>query len=129
PILLRYSSSEGGPPHPCFASPRLGRCAGPRLRRRLLRPPLPAPELLHLVEHRALGRDGVDVGPQRSPTELHLPGRCRGLHVGRHMVGGELGGGLFGLRPLERQDRKSTRLNSSHQIMSYAVFGLKKKTK
>src|SRR5947208_5313342 len=27
----------------------------------------------------------------------------------------------------ERQDRKSTRLNSSHQIISYAVFCLKKK--
>src|SRR5258708_18004492 len=27
------------------------------------------------------------------------------------------------------QDRKSTRLNSSHQISSYAVFCLKKKTK
>src|SRR5258708_30373536 len=27
-----------------------------------------------------------------------------------------------------RQDRKSTRLNSSHQIISYAVFSLKKKS-
>src|SRR5947208_11573277 len=30
-------------------------------------------------------------------------------------------------RPTERRDRKSTRLNSSHQIISYAVFCLKKK--
>src|SRR5258708_14746992 len=29
--------------------------------------------------------------------------------------------------PGERGDRKSTRLNSSHQIISYAVFCLKKK--
>src|SRR5258708_22140041 len=29
----------------------------------------------------------------------------------------------------EKQDRKSTRLNSSHQIISYAVFCLKKKKK
>src|SRR5947208_3687622 len=29
-------------------------------------------------------------------------------------------------RPPSRQDRKSTRLNSSHQIISYAVFRLKK---
>src|SRR5258708_29854051 len=29
----------------------------------------------------------------------------------------------------ERGDRKSTRLNSSHQIISYAVFCLKKKKK
>src|SRR5947208_6629452 len=28
---------------------------------------------------------------------------------------------------LDRRDRKSTRLNSSHQIISYAVFCLKKK--
>src|SRR5258708_7995855 len=31
------------------------------------------------------------------------------------------------VRREERQDRKSTRLNSSHQIISYAVFCLKKK--
>src|SRR5438552_11244886 len=30
---------------------------------------------------------------------------------------------------LRRRDRKSTRLNSSHQIISYAVFCLKKKKK
>src|SRR5258708_10570436 len=29
---------------------------------------------------------------------------------------------------LDRRDRKSTRLNSSHQIISYAVFCLKKNT-
>src|SRR5258708_13065728 len=29
----------------------------------------------------------------------------------------------------QRRDRKSTRLNSSHQIISYAVFCLKKKKK
>src|SRR5947208_11338585 len=34
----------------------------------------------------------------------------------------------FALRPAKRPaDRKSTRLNSSHQIISYAVFCLKKK--
>src|SRR5438445_3628721 len=31
------------------------------------------------------------------------------------------------LHPLEREDRKSTRLNSSHANISYAVFCLKKK--
>src|SRR6476660_10131060 len=30
-------------------------------------------------------------------------------------------------QPPRRRDRKSTRLNSSHQIISYAVFCLKKK--
>src|SRR5438552_17184710 len=33
-----------------------------------------------------------------------------------------------GLRHIPVEDRKSTRLNSSHQIISYAVFCLKKKT-
>src|SRR5947208_6525257 len=33
------------------------------------------------------------------------------------------------LNKKERLDRKSTRLNSSHQIISYAVFCLKKKKK
>src|SRR5258708_26422341 len=37
-------------------------------------------------------------------------------------AGAKLGGGE------KRIDRKSTRLNSSHQIISYAVFCLKKKT-
>src|SRR5947208_9542373 len=32
-----------------------------------------------------------------------------------------------GIRTCRAQDRKSTRLNSSHQIISYAVFCLKKK--
>src|SRR5258708_17075487 len=32
-----------------------------------------------------------------------------------------------GRRPAAERDRKSTRLNSSHQIISYAVFCLKKK--
>src|SRR5437588_11658063 len=32
-------------------------------------------------------------------------------------------------RPARSQDRKSTRLNSSHTVISYAVFCLKKKKK
>src|SRR5438034_8862802 len=31
-------------------------------------------------------------------------------------------------RPFRAKDRKSTRLNSSHTVISYAVFCLKKKT-
>src|SRR5947208_11733248 len=34
-----------------------------------------------------------------------------------------------GIHALQQTDRKSTRLNSSHQIISYAVFCLKKKNK
>src|SRR5438552_18656617 len=37
--------------------------------------------------------------------------------------------GLHRLAQSTKRDRKSTRLNSSHQIISYAVFCLKKKKK
>src|SRR2546430_11003091 len=36
---------------------------------------------------------------------------------------------LFNIKTLPLQDRKSTRLNSSHSQISYAVFCLKKKKK
>src|SRR5258708_31401377 len=36
---------------------------------------------------------------------------------------------IWHMRDNEKLDRKSTRLNSSHQIISYAVFCLKKKKK
>src|SRR3712207_8542927 len=39
------------------------------------------------------------------------------------------GRGIAGFVALSGQDRKSTRLNSSHANISYAVFCLKKKTK
>src|SRR5947207_15425809 len=55
--------------------------------------------------HPALGRG-------RNRARLQRPGRA-GLHFG----------------DLERGDRKSTRLNSSHTVISYAVFCLKKKKK
>src|SRR2546430_10474027 len=38
-------------------------------------------------------------------------------------------GSEFGTEPLVEGDRKSTRLNSSHSQISYAVFCLKKKKK
>src|SRR5256885_8313896 len=37
------------------------------------------------------------------------------------------GGSLYRRNPYGRGDRKSTRLNSSHLVISYAVFCLKKK--
>src|SRR5207249_2825654 len=49
-------------------------------------------------------------------------------HAGR--AGGlRVGAATAGARHLGRQDRKSTRLNSSHVSISYAVFCLKKKKK
>src|SRR2546426_2562605 len=51
-----------------------------------------------------------------------------GCHVGRGLGPRELAG-AFSAAPgrQEDQDRKSTRLNSSHLVISYAVFCLKKK--
>src|SRR2546427_5891846 len=46
---------------------------------------------------------------------------------GDAVVGG--GGGIIQERMLFQGDRKSTRLNSSHSQISYAVFCLKKKKK
>src|SRR5205809_5998215 len=41
----------------------------------------------------------------------------------------QIGGYLRDFRNVKKRDRKSTRLNSSHGYISYAVFCLKKKTK
>src|SRR5438876_5516371 len=49
------------------------------------------------------------------PRRLDLPARLRRTHSSRTVRGGRT------------QDRKSTRLNSSHPSISYAVFFLKKK--
>src|SRR2546426_2738493 len=49
-------------------------------------------------------------------------------HIGNRLY--ELiDGDVFGASDIRRQDRKSTRLNSSHLVISYAVFCLKKKKK
>src|SRR5437867_12597150 len=53
-------------------------------------------------------------------SKLLLPVQCPANH-GRQGIG--LEGGAWTLS----QDRKSTRLNSSHRTISYAVFCLKKK--
>src|SRR5207244_12821987 len=45
----------------------------------------------------------------------------------RNGVAAEVRGLEAGLKTPHLRDRKSTRLNSSHQIISYAVFCLKKK--
>src|SRR2546422_2327031 len=51
--------------------------------------------------------------------------RCESVHMPRR-IGGSPGGTA---RTLSQRDRKSTRLNSSHGYISYAVFCLKKKKK
>src|SRR5687768_18041114 len=67
---------------------------------------------------------------RRREATVRAPGGRLGARLGRHR-------GLGAAEPLPaqlarqpgapRQDRKSTRLNSSHGYISYAVFCLKKK--
>src|SRR5436189_5864570 len=57
-----------------------------------------------------------------------------GLPVAEGAVGGDPGphtsyGVFLGVKAAVKRDRKSTRLNSSHRCISYAVFCLKKKKK
>src|SRR2546426_3601600 len=57
-------------------------------------------------------RRGLRVRLREERVETRALGRCRGRRHGRRL-----------------RDRKSTRLNSSHLVISYAVFCLKKKKK
>src|SRR3712207_7923909 len=62
---------------------------------------------------------GREVGLAGAEADDRLAGRLQRLRLGVDGEGGGLGDG--------GQDRKSTRLNSSHANISYAVFCLKKK--
>src|SRR5438552_14901508 len=59
--------------------------------------------------------------PQSRSREPQLPRRVTGTYGGTRPFCPRVCHG-------RTRDRKSTRLNSSHQIISYAVFCLKKKT-
>src|SRR5438034_8667559 len=72
-------------------------------------------------------------GPPARRPRLHRAQRAREAHA-RHAVGRSqpaLPGGALqpGAARADQRDRKSTRLNSSHTVISYAVFCLKKKKK
>src|SRR5438445_4973206 len=69
------------------------------------------------VERAALARQAADGAT--------APGRARQPGFVVHLMPLP----IVPLRPIRRQDRKSTRLNSSHANISYAVFCLKKKNK
>src|SRR5258708_22290461 len=65
----------------------------------------------------------ADMHASAHAADVHAAGTHPSSHPAMHAIGG-MGGGMHvgGMR-----DRKSTRLNSSHQIISYAVFCFKKK--
>src|SRR5438034_4329332 len=71
------------------------------------------------------GAPCVPARPARRRLRHRLP-RDDPRRSGDLRAAGELARGL-GHPPLRLSDRKSTRLNSSHTVISYAVFCLKKK--
>src|SRR2546422_3285059 len=74
-----------------------------------------------LDRHAAIDRDHAR---QRGLLAPHRPG----LHLLQEGLGGHPEGARgVGLAARVQEDRKSTRLNSSHGYISYAVFCLKKK--
>src|SRR5437773_8158247 len=89
-----------------------------------------------------MGERNADVGEEISDRGLQVravlsgsigvvdPTRpvCAQGHCGNCVFAERIHGGRFGPDRHER-DRKSTRLNSSHITISYAVFCLKKKKK
>src|SRR5688500_19970153 len=89
-------------------------------------PTLPPPPTFTLFPYTTLFRSRVLWQAERQPTR-RIHGRFnrrRRRHRTdghRHRAGDRAGG------VADDQDRKSTRLNSSHLVISYAVFCLKKK--
>src|SRR5438034_8294546 len=71
-------------------------------------------------ERRGRGRRGPAAGGEAGAARS-CPGSPRGEPAGYPLGAGS--------RPPGVRDRKSTRLNSSHTVISYAVFCLKKKKK
>src|SRR5437588_1436002 len=72
----------------------------------------------------ALGRHVASVAPGDQAVGVTRVAHDEDPHVARRVLGHGPA-----LRPEDPADRKSTRLNSSHTVISYAVFCLKKKKK
>src|SRR5699024_12730612 len=95
-------------------------------------PPTPALHPLSLHDALPISVEPVHVLPDAAVV-AHLVGL---LLAGAAVVGGDLQPGVQkrlqlhpGVDGVIAEDRKSTRLNSSHVSISYAVFCLKKKNK
>src|SRR5207244_10070409 len=81
--------------------------------------PAPAARAVYLIDKPGAAQSVIrigHVGPPRTTPDWYA------LDVLNTILGGAFTSGVV-------RDRKSTRLNSSHQIISYAVFCLKKKKK
>src|SRR5688500_19221387 len=74
-----------------------------------------APDAIHRIEKGAERRSRAE--RPRSDVQQRREHECRGERTGTALPNGT------------HEDRKSTRLNSSHLVISYAVFCLQKKNK
>src|SRR2546426_9347337 len=66
--------------------------------------------------------DALPISPKAMAAAQLMPGNTACATTATAAV-------VASTRPIARRDRKSTRLNSSHLVISYAVFCLKKKKK
>src|SRR5258707_8415024 len=88
-----------------------------------------------LFPYTTLFRSGASKRRAVEATSVRGAVLLKHVHPSRRNVCPDNGGpasleaGKAGMRCLGKQDRKSTRLNSSHANISYAVFCLKKKKK
>src|SRR3712207_7129673 len=82
-----------------------------------------------LFPYTTLFRSHRESALEAGPAGLHRQTRVRARGVAASLGGPRHRQRGRGRRPQEEQDRKSTRLNSSHANISYAVFCLKKKKK
>src|SRR2546426_507270 len=114
------AAGGGGPPPPPLPQAhaaralRARRTAGPRAHLLQHAPPSPA-------RGRALARPGARAIPRAAERLREEPPRARQRAPGTHLHP------RAPPPPPPEPDRKSTRLNSSHLVISYAVFCLKKK--
>src|SRR5207253_3684240 len=108
----------------------------PDARSSLIRPPPPTSTLFpYTTLFRSRGCQSEGDFPHAASACCQILGRVcdrsspatPGPRVAEVLVGQQLAAGQRH-RVLETRDRKSTRLNSSHVAISYAVFCLKKKT-
>src|SRR5256885_4681435 len=81
---------------------------------------LPIPDSVGTLRHPARAEGRILGGPPRPILRRLLQRPGQGVDRGPWLHPGRLAG-------LPQGDRKSTRLNSSHLVISYAVFCLKKK--
>src|SRR2546430_7270714 len=94
------------------------------------RPPrstlFPYTTLFRSMTHRSWAHEQVSPRAQKDARNLHNEAL---EFLGDSVLGLVVADYLFKAYPHASEDRKSTRLNSSHSQISYAVFCLKKKTR